>query len=53
MFAENYARVFQGDEHWRSLPVPQGALYQWEDRSTYVHEPPFFQHLDTAPAPIG
>jgi aconitate hydratase len=41
-FAEEYASVFVGDEQWRSLPVPEGDLYEWDPASTYVQEPPYF-----------
>ncbi|MHB0870921.1 MAG: aconitate hydratase AcnA [Chloroflexota bacterium] len=43
LFAENYAHVFEGDDRWRSLPVPPGELFAWDPDSTYVQEPPFFQ----------
>jgi aconitate hydratase len=50
MFSDSYAHVFEGDERWRDLPVPEGALYAWDPASTYVHEPPFFQDLAPEPA---
>ncbi|MGH2442978.1 MAG: aconitate hydratase AcnA [Chloroflexota bacterium] len=49
LFAHQYARVFDGDEAWRTLPVPEGNLYAWDEASTYVQEPPYFQSL--APNP--
>jgi aconitate hydratase len=42
MYTDEYARIFDGDEHWQRLPAPQGAMYTWESESTYVREPPFF-----------
>jgi aconitate hydratase len=42
MFRKEYGEVFQGDEHWTSLPVPEGDLYQWDEKSTYVKNPPYF-----------
>ncbi|MGH7723650.1 MAG: aconitate hydratase AcnA [Candidatus Dormibacteria bacterium] len=42
MFHDEYARIFDGDEHWQRLPAPSGAMFDWEDGSTYVREPPFF-----------
>lgn len=42
MFAKQYARVFEGDERWQNMPVPDGAIYAWDDESTYIQEPPFF-----------
>ena len=49
MFDKEYARVFQGDEHWQKLPSPEGSLYEWDDQSTYVKEPPFFEDLGPEP----
>jgi aconitate hydratase len=42
MFRRTYADVFTGDEHWRSLDVPSGSLYEWDEASTYVRRPPYF-----------
>jgi aconitate hydratase len=50
IFAKEYASVFEGDERWRSLPVPTGNLYAWDPDSTYVQEPPFL--MDLQPTPI-
>jgi len=52
MFREEYRTVFAGDERWQNLPVPEGNLYEWKSDSTYVQEPPFFDHLDGEPAPV-
>jgi aconitate hydratase len=49
MFKGEYANVFQGDEAWRSLPVPQGDTFVWQEDSTYVKLPPFFQNLSPNP----
>ncbi len=45
LFRKTYEVVFAGDEMWRSMPAPEGGLYAWEDDSTYIQEPPFFQNL--------
>ncbi|MSQ33277.1 MAG: aconitate hydratase AcnA [Dehalococcoidia bacterium] len=45
MFRDRYAQVFLGPEEWRALPVPEGDLYRWDARSTYIQEPPFFKDL--------
>ena len=45
LFAENYAHVFDGDEHWRSLPDTEGELFNWNSDSTYIQEPPFFHDM--------
>ncbi|MGC9220879.1 MAG: aconitate hydratase AcnA [Solirubrobacteraceae bacterium] len=52
MFRNSYADVFDGDARWQSLPVPTGELYDWDDRSTYVRQPPFFEHLPVQPEPL-
>ncbi|MGN6379107.1 MAG: aconitate hydratase AcnA [Gaiellales bacterium] len=44
LFEHEYGRIFEGDEHWRELPVPAGQLFQWDPESTYVREPTFFEH---------
>jgi aconitate hydratase len=46
LFADRYAHVFQGDEAWEALPVPEGELYQWDAESTYIQEPPFFSNIN-------
>jgi aconitate hydratase len=51
LFDREYARIFEGDEHWRSLPAPTGAMFEWDPASTYVREPPFFQGMPAEPEP--
>jgi aconitate hydratase len=53
MFREQYSRVFEGNEHWRSLPVPTGDRYAWEADSTYIRRPPFLENLSREPAPAA
>jgi aconitate hydratase len=53
LFRSTYASVFDGDERWRSLRVPQGDRYAWDDTSTYIAAPPFFSGLSAEPSPIG
>ncbi|HKU59403.1 MAG TPA: aconitate hydratase AcnA, partial [Gaiellaceae bacterium] len=52
MFAKTYADVFTGDDQWRELDVPQGALFSWEPTSTYVRRPPYFEGMGHDPAPV-
>ncbi len=52
LFRERYASVFDGDEVWQALPVPEGSRYAWDPKSTYVAEPPFFQNLSAEPGPL-
>ena len=49
LFDKEYARVFEGDDRWRGLPSPEGSIYEWDETSTYVKEPPFF--IDLGPEP--
>jgi aconitate hydratase A / 2-methylisocitrate dehydratase len=49
IFTRNYASVFDGDDRWRSLPVPAGKRYAWDPSSTYVARPPFFDGLAADP----
>ncbi|MBX5477061.1 MAG: aconitate hydratase AcnA [Clostridia bacterium] len=52
MFKKHYAHVFDGDERWRRLPVPDGDLYDWADTSTYIRRPPFFDDLPEEAPPL-
>ncbi|HET9071670.1 MAG TPA: aconitate hydratase AcnA [Acidimicrobiales bacterium] len=52
MFRSSYGDVFAGDERWRSLEVPGGSSYAWDDRSTYVRNPPYFDGMPADPAPL-
>jgi aconitate hydratase len=45
MFRSEYAQAFDGDQNWQSLPIPTGGLFHWDDRSTYIKKPPYFDHL--------
>ncbi len=51
MFREQYASVFEGDERWRTLPVPTGDRFAWASDSTYIRRPPFLENLSAEPAP--
>jgi aconitate hydratase len=52
-FRRQYAEVFDGDERWRTLPVPTGAQFAWEADSTYIRRPPFLENLTREPAPLA
>jgi aconitate hydratase len=52
MFHNEYGEVFQGDEHWRGMPTPEGDLFAWEPRSTYVKHPPYFEDMKPQPEPV-
>jgi aconitate hydratase len=53
MFDKVYREVFHGDEHWTGLEVPEGQLYRWEEDSTYVKHPPYFEDMARVPAPVS
>ncbi|WP_261877042.1 aconitate hydratase [Mycobacterium marinum] len=53
MFTKNYADVFKGDERWRNLPTPSGNTFDWDQSSTYVRKPPYFEGMAAAPAPVS
>ncbi|ASK34701.1 aconitate hydratase 1 [Alcanivorax sp. N3-2A] len=45
MFRKEYASVFEGDDTWKSLPIPDSKTYEWDNKSTYIQNPPFFDGL--------
>jgi aconitate hydratase len=53
MFRKSYSEVFQGDERWSSLDIPTGDRFAWDDSSTYIRRPPYFDDMPTEPAPIA
>ncbi len=52
MFVKSYAEVFQGDERWTALEVPEGERYEWGTTSTYVRQPPYFDDMPDQPEPL-
>jgi aconitate hydratase len=53
MFVKGYADVFRGDENWRALKTPEGKVYAWDGKSTYVKNPPYFDGMTMTPAEVG
>ncbi|MCZ4319236.1 aconitate hydratase AcnA [Aequorivita viscosa] len=51
-FKKNYDEIFEGNEIWQNLEVPNDSLYQWDDKSTYIKEVPFFHNLSEDPQPL-
>src|SRR6267378_1365494 len=49
MFKREYARIFDGDEHWKKMTAPTGPIFQWDPSSTYVKEPPYFDNFSSRP----
>ncbi|MGZ9223660.1 MAG: aconitate hydratase AcnA, partial [Anaerolineales bacterium] len=45
MFEQRYASVFEGSDTWKEIQIPGGDLYEWNETSTYIHHPPYFQTL--------
>ncbi|ALM51326.1 aconitate hydratase AcnA [Halomonas huangheensis] len=52
MFHKEYAEVFNGDDVWRAIDVPQSEVYEWSSDSTYIQHPPFFEGMGRDPSPI-
>jgi aconitate hydratase len=52
MFRHAYANATTGDENWRSLEMPTGRRYAWDEQSTYVQRPPFLEGMQAEPEPI-
>ncbi|HET7349573.1 MAG TPA: aconitate hydratase [Marmoricola sp.] len=52
MFTKDYADVFAGDEQWKSLPTPEGKTFEWDEDSTYVRKPPYFDGMPDEPTPV-
>ncbi|GLZ52355.1 aconitate hydratase [Actinomycetospora sp. NBRC 106378] len=52
-FTSRYAEVFAGDERWTSLPTPEGETFTWDDESTYVRKPPYFEGMDREPSAVS
>ena len=48
-FAKNYGEIFEGNESWRNLEIPKGKLYEWDKKSTYIKEIPFFHDISEHP----
>jgi aconitate hydratase len=52
MFAKKYADVFKGDSNWRKISVKGGMTYDWDKKSTYVQNPPYFVGMGRHPKPL-
>jgi aconitase A len=53
MFRQSYASVFQGDANWAGIQVPAGKRYAWDEKSTYVKNPPYFEGMSMTPPPLA
>ncbi len=52
MFRKEYGEVFEGDDIWKSIKVPESKVYEWSDKSTYIQHPPFFEGMGEQPESI-
>ncbi len=52
MFGERYASVFEGSKEWKEIKVREGELFAWDEASTYIHHPPYFQGMGPEASPI-
>jgi len=52
MFTKKYGDVFKGDSNWRKISVKGGVTYDWDKKSTYVQNPPYFVHMGRHPKPL-
>ena len=53
MFKKSYSSVFAGDDNWNAIDVPSGKLYSWDEKSTYVKNPPYFEGMTMTPPPVS
>jgi aconitate hydratase len=53
MFTKEYGEVFDGDERWRSLPTPDSEVFEWDENSTYVRKPPYFDGMTLETTPVS
>ncbi len=53
MFKSRYADVFKGDKNWRGVPVAKGETYAWDNKSTYVQNPPYFAGINPTPKAVS
>ncbi|MFB0839747.1 MULTISPECIES: aconitate hydratase [unclassified Arthrobacter] len=52
MFAKGYEGVFEGDDRWKALDTPAGDTFAWDEKSTYVRKPPYFEGMQAQPEPV-
>ena len=52
MFKDKYSDVFSGSQMWQEIKVTGGDLYEWNEESTYIHHPPYFQNISLQLDPV-
>ena len=53
MFRNSYETIFAGDSRWQNLSTPEGDTFEWDENSTYVRKPPYFDGMTMEPAPVS
>ncbi len=48
-FTKQYANIFEGSDRWKAIEAPEGALFEWDEKSTYIRNPPFFDDISKEP----
>src|SRR6266699_94768 len=52
-YSKVYGEVFEGDAHWKSMPIPKGDIYRWDPKSTYIQLPPYFENMPKTPPALA
>jgi len=52
-YSKVYGEVFEGDAHWKSMPIPKGDIYKWDPKSTYIKLPPYFENMPKTPPALA
>ena len=53
MYQQEYARAFDGDKNWQSMKIPTGQIYHWDETSTYIKKPPYFEQMADPGKPLA
>ena len=48
-YSKQYSEIFEGDAHWKAMPIPVGDIYKWNPKSTYIKMPPYFENMPKTP----
>jgi len=52
-YNKEYAEVYEGDARWKSMPIPEGDIYKWDPKSTYIKMPPYFENMPKTPPALA
>jgi aconitate hydratase len=52
-YSKEYAAVYEGDARWKSMPIPEGDIYKWDPKSTYIKMPPYFESMPKTPPALA